>query len=154
MLFFFSIQSAIHPFQRFGTQEAYLGSSKTQIKLVSPNVFPFPHIGCFVCILTFWYIKKEKKKLKNTFLVMFCFYIKRYRIYLIFIQAVQCLVPKRLKTLIMHVSRNVLSFPHTGCFTCIFKMMYVTDSKRLKIHIFGKVFFYSCLLHVFQRFGT
>ncbi len=79
---------------------------------------------------------------------MFCFCIKRYRIYSIFILAVYCLVPKRLKTLIMHVSRNVLSFPHTGCFTCIFKLMYVTDLKRLKIHVFDKVFLFGKVIRV------
>ncbi len=42
------------------------------------------------------------------------------------------------KTLILHVHRNVLSFPHIVYFPCILVFLYVISS-TLKIHVFRKV---------------
>ncbi len=126
MSFSFPIWSALHPFSRF----FQVTSSKTFKIYLFGNVIIFLHNSWFPSDIAFFYIKHRK----NTFSVILFSIPKEYcqnfgilvpmkmnnkkKIYFIFfsIKSFICGFQlfwylKNLKTLIIHVSRNVLSIP-------------------------------------------
>ncbi len=104
-----------------------LRSAKSLIIHVSRNIFSFPHIGCF-CM---HFVVSVPEMVKNTHP-----HTQKKKIYFFFsplrVLFTLCRVwyLKNSKTLMIHVSRNVVLLHHTGCFPCILFFLYVRSLKK------------------------